>query len=197
MKGRRWTKEEDRLLVDTVLRRIREGGSQLDAFAEVGKKLGRTPGACGFRWNAVLRRKETAAFQEAKRQRVAKQLKKRQSAEPFHFRDILSFLQKHEEEWKRTRLRVEELERKRKEQEQELARLMAERERLVQPVFGGDSMNRLLEKYQQLLKMMQVLRPMDSLESETGERSTIPADTTEADSLLDKTSVDAKSDSHS
>ncbi|WP_301240450.1 hypothetical protein [Polycladomyces subterraneus] len=197
MKGRRWTEEEDRLLVDTVLRCIREGGSQLDAFAEVGGTLGRTPGACGFRWNAVLRRKEAAAFQEAKRQRVAKQLKKRQSAESFRFQDILSFLQKQEEERQRTRMRVEELERKRKEQEQELARLMAEREQLTQPVFGGDSMSRLLEQYHQLLKMLQVLRPLDPLASELRERATVPADPTEADSLLDKTSVDTNSDSHS
>jgi prespore-specific regulator len=197
MKGRRWTEEEDRLLVDTVLRCIREGGSQLNAFAEVGGKLGRTPGACGFRWNAVLRRKEAAAFQEAKRQRVAKQLKKRQSEEPIRFRDILSFLQKHEEEWKRTRMRVEELERKREEQEQELARLMTEREQLTQPVLSGNSMNRLLEQYQQLLKMMQVLRPLDPLASEARERTTVPADQTEADSLLDKTNVDTNSDSHS
>ncbi|BCU82698.1 hypothetical protein JIR001_24810 [Polycladomyces abyssicola] len=194
MKGRRWTEEEDRLLVDTVLRCIREGGSQLNAFAEVGGKLGRTPGACGFRWNAVLRRKEVAAFQEAKRQRVAKQLKKRQAEEPFRFQDILLFLQKHEEEWKRTRMRVEELERKRKEQEQELARLMAEREQFTQPVFSGDSMNRLLKQYQQLLKM---LRPLDPHGSETGERSTVPAKPTEANSLLDKTSVDTNSDSQS
>ncbi|MBN2908949.1 hypothetical protein JQC72_05350 [Polycladomyces sp. WAk] len=197
MKGRRWTEEEDRLLVDTVLRCIREGGSQLDAFAEVGEKVGRTPGACGFRWNAVLRRKEAAAFQEAKRQRVAKQLKKRQSAEQFHFRDILSFLQKHGEEWERTRKRIEELENKKKEQEQELARLMAEREQLTQPVFSGDSMSRLLKQYQQLLKVMQVLRKSDPIVSEARQRMTVPADPTEADSLLDQTSVDTNSDSHS
>lgn len=197
MKGRRWTEEEDRLLVDTVLRCIREGGSQLDAFAEVGEKLGRTPGACGFRWNAVLRRKEAAAFQEAKKQRVAKQLKKRQSPESFRFQDILAFLQNHEEEWRRTRGRVEELERKRREQEQELARLMAERERLTKPVFAGDSMNRLLEQYQQLLRMIQVLRPLDPSAPEEGERASVSADPTEADSFLDETSVDTDSDSRS
>ena len=46
-----WTHDEDLLLAEIVLRHIREGGTQLAAFEEVGKKLTRTSAACGFRWN--------------------------------------------------------------------------------------------------------------------------------------------------
>ncbi len=34
-----WTQDEDLLLAEVVLRHIREGGTQLQAFEEVGKKL--------------------------------------------------------------------------------------------------------------------------------------------------------------
>ncbi|MGB3889984.1 MAG: RsfA family transcriptional regulator, partial [Priestia megaterium] len=44
-----WTHDEDLLLAEIVLRHIREGGTQLAAFEEVGKKLTRTSAACGFR----------------------------------------------------------------------------------------------------------------------------------------------------
>ena len=48
-----WTDENDLLLAETVLRHVREGSTQLNAFEEVGDKLNRTSAACGFRWNAV------------------------------------------------------------------------------------------------------------------------------------------------
>ncbi|MCL6617989.1 MAG: RsfA family transcriptional regulator, partial [Anoxybacillus ayderensis] len=52
-----WTEEEDMLLAETVLAFVREGGTQLRAFEEVGKKLSRTAAACGFRWNSLVRKK--------------------------------------------------------------------------------------------------------------------------------------------
>ena len=50
-----WMEEDDLLLAETVLRHVREGSTQLNAFEEVGDKLNRTSAACGFRWNAVVR----------------------------------------------------------------------------------------------------------------------------------------------
>lgn len=64
-----WTEENDLLLAETVLRHVREGSTQLNAFEEVGDKLNRTSAACGFRWNAVVRRKYEKALQLAKKQR--------------------------------------------------------------------------------------------------------------------------------
>jgi prespore-specific regulator len=64
-----WSHEDDLLLAETVLRHIREGSTQLQAFEEVGDHLNRTSAACGFRWNAVVRRKYDQAIAIAKKQR--------------------------------------------------------------------------------------------------------------------------------
>jgi prespore-specific regulator len=69
-----WSQDEDLLLVEVVLRHIREGGTQLQAFEEVGKQLSRTSAACGFRWNSFVRKQYKTGIELAKKQR--KELKK-------------------------------------------------------------------------------------------------------------------------
>lgn len=64
-----WTNEEDDLLAETVLQYIQNGNTQLEAFKEVANKLSRTPAACGFRWNATIRKKYDTAIQYAKEER--------------------------------------------------------------------------------------------------------------------------------
>jgi prespore-specific regulator len=71
-----WSKDEDVLLAEVVLRHIRESSTQLAAFEEVGKTLSRTPAACGFRWNSLIRKQYEAAITLAKKQR--KEQKKNQ-----------------------------------------------------------------------------------------------------------------------
>jgi prespore-specific regulator len=68
-----WTEEDDLLLAETVLRHVREGSTQLNAFEEVGDKLNRTSAACGFRWNAVVRHRYEKALQLSKKQRKQRQ----------------------------------------------------------------------------------------------------------------------------
>lgn len=68
-----WTEENDLILAETVLRHVREGSTQLNAFEEVGDKLNRTSAACGFRWNAVVRHDYEQALQLAKKQRKQRQ----------------------------------------------------------------------------------------------------------------------------
>jgi len=68
-----WSEEDDLLLAETVLRHVREGSTQLNAFEEVGDKLNRTSAACGFRWNAVVRQHYEQALQLAKKQRKQRQ----------------------------------------------------------------------------------------------------------------------------
>lgn len=68
-----WTDENDLLLAETVLRHVREGSTQLNAFEEVGDKLNRTSAACGFRWNAVVRHHYEKALQLSKKQRKQRQ----------------------------------------------------------------------------------------------------------------------------
>lgn len=69
-----WTDDDDLVLAEVTLRHIREGGTQLAAFEEVGQRLGRTAAACGFRWNSAVRKRYEAAIAIAKSQR--QQLKK-------------------------------------------------------------------------------------------------------------------------
>lgn len=64
-----WTQDEDVLLAETVLRHIRDGKTQLEAFEEVAKRLSRTSAACGFRWNATVRKQYQKGIQLAKEER--------------------------------------------------------------------------------------------------------------------------------
>ena len=67
-----WTKEDDLLLAETVLRHIRSGSTQIKAFDEVGDALNRTSAACGFRWNAEVRANYEDAVQIAKQRKELK-----------------------------------------------------------------------------------------------------------------------------
>ncbi|HLQ72239.1 MAG TPA: RsfA family transcriptional regulator [Bacillota bacterium] len=64
-----WSEEEDIILAETVLRYIREGKTQLEAFKDVARELSRTSAACGFRWNASIRKKYQDAITQAKEKR--------------------------------------------------------------------------------------------------------------------------------
>lgn len=110
-----WSQDEDVLLAEVVLRHIREGGTQLQAFEEVGKKLSRTSAACGFRWNSFVRKQYKSGIELAKKQR--KQSKKysppkktfeekqeiptvecaSESPEAFSMGSMIQYLQKAEE----------------------------------------------------------------------------------------------------
>lgn len=74
-----WLEEHDLLLAETVLRHIREGSTQLKAFEECAEKLGRTPAACGFRWNSVVRKDYVEAVALAKLTRQKRKKEERQS----------------------------------------------------------------------------------------------------------------------
>src|SRR5699024_1558572 len=70
-----WTEYEHTLLAEIVLRHIREGKTQLEAFKEVAEKLSRTSAACGFRWNAAIRKRYEDAIELAKKERKHRMLK--------------------------------------------------------------------------------------------------------------------------
>ncbi|HWO95098.1 MAG TPA: RsfA family transcriptional regulator [Bacillus sp. (in: firmicutes)] len=109
-----WTQDEDLLLAEVVLRHIREGGTQLAAFEEVGKTLSRTAAACGFRWNSYVRKQYKAGIELAKKQRkelkaqfTSKEAPKEQAQKENHgeygelheyltLGDVIQFLQKVE-----------------------------------------------------------------------------------------------------
>ncbi|MBU8877707.1 RsfA family transcriptional regulator [Bacillus sp. FJAT-29790] len=76
-----WSHDEDLLLAELVLRHIREGGTQLQAFENVGKQLTRTAAACGFRWNSFVRKQYKSGIELAKRQRKERKQNPYQKAE--------------------------------------------------------------------------------------------------------------------
>ncbi|MGY3714025.1 RsfA family transcriptional regulator [Sutcliffiella cohnii] len=75
-----WTQDEDMYLAEVVLRYIREGGTQLAAFEEVGRKLSRTSAACGFRWNSYVRKQYKTGIELAKKQRKELKLEQETSS---------------------------------------------------------------------------------------------------------------------
>lgn len=79
-----WSHEDDLLLAETVLRHVREGSTQLNAFDEVGDHLNRTSAACGFRWNAEVRKKYDNAMDLAKRQRKEKKRAQEKTRQKLH-----------------------------------------------------------------------------------------------------------------
>lgn len=101
-----WTDEEDLLLTEVVLRHIKEGGTQLSAFKEVGRHLSRTPAACGFRWNSYVRKQHKAEIEEAKRLRkeavvreepIKTETQKEHVSHSFTLSDVIAFLQQLQE----------------------------------------------------------------------------------------------------
>src|SRR4051812_29935039 len=67
-----WSEEEDRLLAETVISHIQTGKTQLEAFKEISDKLSRTKAACGFRWNALIRKQYEKEIETAKQLRKGK-----------------------------------------------------------------------------------------------------------------------------
>lgn len=67
-----WSKEEDIFLANTVLAFISEGKTQLEAFQRAAEELSRTSAACGYRWNAAVRKTYGTAVVNAKSQQKFK-----------------------------------------------------------------------------------------------------------------------------
>ncbi|MFC4077040.1 RsfA family transcriptional regulator [Salinithrix halophila] len=160
MKGRCWTDEEDQLLAETVLQAVREGGNQLDAFEKVSRKIGRTPGACGFRWNAVVRKREAEAFQMAKKQRVVSQLKRKQEP-PFSLKDVVRYLKTFEDEYRKSREHLHRLEVDRKAKERALRDIAQENRRLKEEWEAFQNFQtEIKDRYSTLVKMLETARSM-------------------------------------
>ncbi|WP_042356354.1 RsfA family transcriptional regulator [Bacillus rubiinfantis] len=175
-----WSPDEDLLLAEIVLRHIREGGTQLQAFEEVGKQLTRTAAACGFRWNSYVRKQYQSAIELAKKQRKEMKLQSPEDEQntnvvieqaksniatrerdeensPFSFSALMKFLQ---ELYRKAELQtaIEEerghfLERI-KELEKKTYYLAAENERLTK------NLKAIEEDYRSLIEIMERARKM-------------------------------------
>ncbi len=178
-----WSQDEDLLLAEVVLRHIREGGTQLQAFEEVGKQLSRTSAACGFRWNSFVRKQYKSGIELAKKQR--KEMKKqavpdegisgletdaaeehpsspdREQGTAITFPAVIQFLEglykkaevSSEEERKKSDEKIKELEKK-------AYSLAAENERL------NKNLKAIEEDYRSLIEIMERARKMVVLQEE-------------------------------
>lgn len=180
-----WTADDDLILAEVTLRHIRDGGTQLSAFEEVGERIGRTAAACGFRWNSCVRKKYEAAIQIAKAQRQKRNQLKRQSgsselAQSGHGTDamrssgthveeqmsmdaIIRFLRQWKGSYHENERKIKHLEQQLAEREEELKKLREEYEDLKQ----NGTFN---EDYKALLQIMERARKMAFLAEEQEEQ---------------------------
>ncbi|RPK31811.1 hypothetical protein [Paenibacillus xylanexedens] len=89
-----WNANDDFKLAEMVLSYIKYGKSQLQAFDDVGEKLGRTPAACGFRWNSNVRHKYKDAIYMAKMEKLNSKIKSSSGSKEksFSFDDVIAHL---------------------------------------------------------------------------------------------------------
>ena len=64
-----WNEEQDLLLAETVLRFVREGRTQQQAFSDVSDRLNRTDTAVAFRWNSTVKQNYQKALELAKKKK--------------------------------------------------------------------------------------------------------------------------------
>ncbi|WAH44740.1 RsfA family transcriptional regulator [Alicyclobacillus fastidiosus] len=125
-----WTPDDDIRLADLVLKHIRNGSTQLKAFEEAASLLGRTPAACGYRWNGVVRKDYRAEIE------AAKQSRKNGVSEPARtfdattstpvvealphttsdsMKDVIDFLQTYDEQYHKLRAYLTQIEKEKHE----------------------------------------------------------------------------------
>ena len=149
-----WNAEDDERLAEIVLRHIRRSSTQLAAFAESAELLGRTPAACGYRWNACVRKRFLEAIEAARSERTARreEREKERTAEPGEdggesanavtWNAVLRFLRQFRREYGQLHTRVRQLEREAMSGRQELERLRKDKQDLLQ------HLRRLSEEHQ-------------------------------------------------
>ncbi len=190
MKGRCWTEKEDQILAETVLRHIREGSTQLEAFDEVARKLGRTPGACGFRWNAVVRKKEEENFLKAKKQRLVRHLHHRRTDTVDSLKQLIQILRRHEREFHSLVNHVHALGKQLEEKEREYERIAEENRRLTEQLGAVDRLKELLsERYSELFQLLRGVRPS----KDSDDDAVVHTLSSVTESSEEKTDADARS----
>lgn len=171
-----WSNDEDLLLAEVVLRHIREGGTQLQAFEEVGRQLSRTAAACGFRWNSYVRKQYKSGIELAKKQRKEQRKQAQSTVEvksvpeeitssisqneekvtTIDFDDLVSFLKVLYQKLENTDGQSEKIH----ELEQKVYSLSAEKEKLL------NELQTIEHDYKALIEIMERARKMVVLQEE-------------------------------
>ncbi len=183
-----WTPDDDLILAEVTLRHIREGGTQLRAFEEVGERIGRTPAACGFRWNSCVRKKYEAAIAIAKAQRQKRNQARKKggssgqssadsialeqgrgdqvSEESISIDAVIRFLRQWKQTYQDMNRKIKSLEKELREAEEKLAALEKEKEELEKQVNAVQSDYRTVnDDYKTLIQIMDRARKLAVLEN--------------------------------
>jgi len=134
-----WTAADDVKLAEMVLRHIREGSTQLAAFEESAELLRRTSAACGYRWNACVRKQYQEAIHLAKVERKQRRddhppeggnTEEIQSP-PINWNVVLRFIREYRHEFHALQGRVKQLERDSDSSRLEVERLRKDKSELL------------------------------------------------------------------
>lgn len=165
-----WTPEDDRKLADIVLRHIRDGSTQLNAFVECANLLGRTPAACGYRWNGVVRRNYSEDIKQAKLEKKSQTSLKGHFArrrtwypelEDSSIEGIIRALKLHERLYYEIQEKNRELQDRLTLLQQELEQLQYENRQLRERDFTpGNEVQQLAEDSKTLLAIMERARKL-------------------------------------
>jgi prespore-specific regulator len=176
-----WIPSNDTVLAEVTLRHIREGGTQLAAFEEVAERLGRTPAACGFRWNSAVRKQYEAAIQMAKSDRQKRSQERGRASsfrsypeeldmveDPTYSLDnIIRFLRQHKSEMNNLRRLKKQLEQELEERELQLRKLERENVEMRNQLNMVQSDYRLVnDDYRTLVQIMERARKLTLLANE-------------------------------
>lgn len=182
-----WSKDDDLILAELTLRHIREGSTQLNAFEEVGNRIGRTAAACGFRWNSYVRKKYETAIQIAKAQRQKRNQQKKQPSkivsevtaidehegtmdENVSIDAVIRFLRQWKGTYQEMSRQIKQLERQLKLNEEELQELKKENEKLLKQVNSVQTDYSVVnDDYRALIQIMDRARKMAFLAEEEDE----------------------------
>lgn len=168
-----WTADDDQKLAEIVLRHIREGSTQLNAFVESANLLGRTPAACGYRWNGVVRKHYEDHIKDAKlakkeRLSMRQQAKQRRAYGPDledpSIDGIIRALKNHEREYYNLQEKSRQLEERIAELETQLSSVLHENSRLRHEVgddhapdlLGGEDSKALIEIMDRARKLLEM-----------------------------------------
>ncbi|EFM12805.1 transcription factor, RsfA family [Paenibacillus curdlanolyticus YK9] len=199
-----WSADDDIILAEVTLRHIREGGTQLGAFEEVGERIGRTSAACGFRWNSCVRKRYEDAIQIAKQQRQKRNYLKKQSLvasphvsslsivdedskaikhhetlseESITIEGIIRFLRQWRGAYQELQRQVKLLEKDLLDREEELADLRDENQRLSSEVSNVQTDYRTVnDDYKTLIQIMDRARRLTVLSEEEEQKQRFKMD---------------------
>ena len=176
-----WSQDEDLLLAEVVLRHIREGGTQLAAFEEVGRRLSRTAAACGFRWNSFVRKQYKSGIEVAKKQRkeskkytpvenditengeIESQDEELSSDQNLTLRNVISFL----EEYEASQKKVNELVKENKHLKDKINQLTGDANKLIEEKKALQNSLKIIEEdYKALIEIMERARKMVVLQED-------------------------------